>query len=253
MLSRSALVALACVLVPAVDALAQRRGRSEAIQERVSSYFVEAKLPAAVESEKDRLAGLAIVKEAKEQQHLVFAYLYDSSVEEPKREGFDKVIFGSDEVGLALRCFRCVHVDIAGDTEAQTKFGRKLPLFYAYDEKGKQVGEASLAGYKAAIGPVMTLLEKAAAGYVKPMLASWVKDYREVVRELENLDGKRKVLEGRRARADDKKKVLLTAEAKELDIEEVRLLTAEKELLASVKLPERDATAKRLVVEQRGR
>jgi hypothetical protein len=254
-MSRLAPLSLAVLFAAAVPVNAQRgRGRSEATLERISSYFVDAQVPPATEAGKDRFAGLALVIDAKENKHPVFLYVFDSSIEEPKREGFDKIVFGSEEVGVTLRCFRCARVDIAGDAEAQAKWGKKLPLFLAYDDQGRPAGEVSLPGYKAATSGLLSLLDKAIGARVKPTLDTFVKDYREVVRELENLEGKRRVLEGRRAKADDKKKEQLAVEARELDAEEVKLLTTEKEVLARGKLPPRDPTAKRIVVEQgRGR
>ena len=96
------------------------------------------------------------------------------------------------------------------------------------------------------------LLGKAASGYVKPSFDTFVKAYRDVVRGLENLEGKRRTLQERRERADDKKKAGLDKEAEEIDAEEKQLLATEKELLEKAKVPTRNGGAQRLGGEQRG-
>ncbi|HLU38578.1 MAG TPA: hypothetical protein VK081_04285 [Planctomycetota bacterium] len=248
---------LLCVplaLVCALPLTAQRRGKPEAILERVACYFVDAALLGVqADDGKDRLAAIPAVRAARADGHPVFVYLFDSTATEPKREGFDKIVFGNEEIGIALRCFRAVRVDLAGDAEGKAKWGRKLPVFVAYDAAGKSAGEVSLAGYKAQINPVMNLLERAAHGRVKPTLEAFVASYRDIVRGLEVLHGRRETLRGRRERADDKKKPLLDQEARELDAEEQRLLQAEQDLLERVKPPPRDPAAGRIISDSRGR
>lgn len=233
-------------LVPAVSAPTQRGGRQDEFLDRYACYMVEAKLPAAtgeMES-KERLASLPLVQTAKDEGHLTFLYLFDSSVDEPKRAAFDQIVFANQEVGIALRCFRCAHVDIAGDDDARAKFGRKLPLFVAFDDKGKWAGETSLPGYKAALRSLISMLEKAAAGHVKPTLADFSKTYRDILRDLRVLSGNKRTLEQRRARAPDNKKAQFAKDAKELDAQEQKLLAAEQMALEKANPPPRHPDAK---------
>lgn len=246
-----AVIAVVGSLVPAA---AQRGGQQDEFKDRYACYFVDTKLPAAdgeVES-KAWLASVPLVADAKTKGQLAFLYLYDSAADEPKRPAFEQIVFGNQEVGIALRCFRCARIDIAGDTYARAKFGRKLPLFVAFDDKGRQVGETSLPGYKAALRSLVAMLENAADGHVKPTLADFSKTYRDTLRDLRVLSGRKKTLAGRRERADDSKRAQMDKEAKELDAEEQRLLDAEKKALEAANVPPRDAEAKVLGAADRG-
>jgi hypothetical protein len=249
-----------CVLLAlAADLPAQRGGgkrRPEAVLERVSCYLVDGKLPAgtAANAGEDRVAAVGAVADARTRHELALVYLFDSKVDAEKRAAFEKTMFGNEELGIALRCFQTAHVDIAGDDDAQAKYGRRLPLFLAFDENGKQAGEASLAGYKATVAPVMGILEKAAGGHVKPTLAIFVKDYRDVVHDLEALDGKRKVLKDRKDKAADAaKKAEIEKELQASDAEEKQALANEKQLLEHARVPARDAAAKRFEIDRGGR
>jgi len=224
----------------------QRGGRGDEFKDRYTCYFVETKLPPpqGEVTSKERLASLPLVQQAKQEGHLAFLYLYDSSVDEPKRATFDQVVFGNQEVGIDLRCFYCAHVDIAGDDDARAKFGRKLPLFVTFDDKGRWFGETSLPGYKAALRSLTSLLEKTAVGHVKPTLEAFGKSYRDILRELRVLSGNKRTLEQRRARADDDKKAQFDKDAKDLQAQEEKLLAAEKAALALANPPPRHPDAK---------
>jgi hypothetical protein len=254
-LSPSAVSSIAAALLATGSALAQRGGRQDEFLDRYACYFVEAKLPPAdgeVES-KARLATVPLVQEAANAGNLSFLYLFDSSAEAPKRAAFDQIVFGNEEVGVALRCFQCARVDIAGDADAQAKFGRQLPLFVAFDEKGKWAGETSLPGYKAALRSLISMLERAASGHVKPTLPDFVKSYRDILRELRVLSGNKRTLEQRRNRADDSKKAQYDQEAKELAAREQTLLAAEKAALEKANVPPRPKDAKMFGRRERNR
>ncbi|MEZ5966927.1 MAG: hypothetical protein R3F56_24010 [Planctomycetota bacterium] len=237
-------------------AAAQRGGgRQDEFADRYAVHMVDTKLPP-IEGQtdsKERLAAIPLVQQAKKEGHLAFLYLYDSSVDAPKRETFDQIIFGNQEVGIALRCFYCARVDIAGDDDARAKFGRKLPLFVAFNDKGVWAGETSLPGYKAALRSMIGMLEKAAAGHVKPTLEAFSKTYRDTLRELRVVTGNKRMLEQRRARADDKKKAQYDKEAKELAAQEQKLLEAEKTALEKANPPPRHPEAKPFGRAERGR
>lgn len=243
------LVALLAASLPA------QRGGQDEFRDRYTCYFVETKLPPqdGDQDGKARLASLPICKDAKEKKELVFLYLFDSSAEEPKRAAFDQIIFGSQEIGISLQAFRCAHVDIAGDADAQKKWGHKLPMFVTFDDQGKWYGEMSLPGYKAALRTLSDLLDRTAAGHVKPSLPDFGKAYRDILRELRVLSGRRRTLEARRNAADDKKKVLLEKEFKDLEADEAKLAEHEKQVLEKANLPARDPEARPFGVGQQRR
>ncbi|MBK8095806.1 MAG: hypothetical protein IPK26_01785 [Planctomycetes bacterium] len=232
----------------AADLAAQRGGggrrRPAEVLERVGTWFTVATLPAAEEGQ-DRLASVDTVAAAVQAKELSVLYVWDSTAEAQKREQFENTMFGSDEVGVALRCFRFARLDLKGDADLTAKYGKKLPVFVVFDEHGKQTAEVSFAGYKAAVNPLTDALGKAAAGHVKPTLAIFVSDYRECVREIEVLIGQRKALSDRVAKAEPAKRAALEKDLAELDAREKKLLATEKELLEKAKVPVRDAAAKR--------
>ncbi len=247
-------VLTSCVVLFTASLPAQRggRGRPEAILERVSCYLVTEKVPAAAEGQ-DRLAGVAMVAGAKGKQELALLYLFDSAAEAPKRETFESVMFGNEELGVALRCFHFARLDIAGDAELGTRFGKRLPTFVAFDANGRNVGDVSFTGYRAAIGPLITLLEKASAGHVKPSLGVFTSEYRKVVHDFEMLEARRKTLGDRQEKTSDPaKKTAIDKDLAELDAEQNKAAAAEAKLLEQARVPVRDPQAKRFEV-RRGR
>jgi hypothetical protein len=234
-------------------ALGQRGGgRSPAITERFSVYITDATVPENAEVE-DRFAKIPVVADARAKKELVLLYLVDSSAEAPKREAFEGIMFGSEDLAVCLRCFHLVRVDIAGDAGAQAKYGRRVPVFLPYDENGKVVGDVALTGYKAAITGLMALMEKAAAGHVKPTLSAFSSDYRGLVHDLEVIEQQRKATKDRMGRLnDDKKKAALEKDLTGLDAEEKKLLDKEKDMLERAKVLPPDASAKKFE-QKRGR
>lgn len=180
-------------------------GRSDALTERLSVYITDAKLPEKAAGE-DRFESVPTVTAARAKHELLLLYLVDSSAEEPKREAFESVMFGSEELAVALRCFHLVRIDIAADAEAKVKYGRRLPVFLPSDENGKSSGDIALTGYKAAITGLISLLEKSASGHVKPTLSTFISDYRGVVHDLSVIELQRKAMKDRIARLTDEKK-----------------------------------------------
>ncbi|MCY2957697.1 MAG: hypothetical protein NT107_11750 [Planctomycetota bacterium] len=237
----------ACTLsILAAPAMTQRGGgRSDALTERLSVYITDAKLPEKAAGE-DRFESVPTVTAARAKHELLLLYLVDSSAEEPKREAFESVMFGSEELAVALRCFHLVRIDIAADAEAKVKYGRRLPVFLPSDENGKSSGDIALTGYKAAITGLISLLEKSASGHVKPTLSTFISDYRGVVHDLSVIELQRKAMKDRIARlTDEKKKASLEKDASLLDTEEQKLLGKERDIIERAKVLPRDADAKK--------
>lgn len=248
-------LALAATVVIGASLPAQRgRQRPEAILARVACFLANDALPAAdKEKGQDRLANVATVKSAKDKRELALLYLVDLSAEAPKREPFEQIMFGNEEIAVSLRCFHVARLDLAGDADLLAKYGHRLPVFVAFDDTGKLVGEAPFTGYKAAAGPLMTLLEKAAAGHMPIALGAFTSAYRSLVHDLEMVESKRKTLTDRQQRATDKtKREAIDKEIDELGAEQQKLEAKEKEMLERAKLPVQDPNAKRFEVK-RGR
>lgn len=252
------LVSALVLLAPPL--LAQRGGareRPEAILERLGCWFVDAKVEAGADAVAGNpFAGIKTLQEAATAHQPAVLYLFDPKSDERKWKQYEQTTFNNDELGLSLRCFRCVRLDVTTQTEFMAKFGAKVPIWFAFDETGKQVGELAQTGNKMAINPLVQLLGKASAGHVKPSLEAFVDKYRDVVRDLENLDGKRKNLAARQKNVDAKdtaRRADLEKEAKAVDAEEKDLLAKEKTLLEQARVQQRDPGAKRLGARDRGR
>ena len=233
------------------------RGRSEAITNRVACFFVAGKVEAKGEAKAgdsaDPLVAVAAVQEAIAAHIPVFIYLYDTK-DNRKRESYEQIMFGGDEMGISLRPFRCVRIDVS-DEPALQKYQSRVPVFAAYDRDGHPEGEVSQVGYKAAMNAVSVLLGKAAAGQVKPSLQTFVEGYRAVVRELEVNEARKKTARDRMSNLGEKdaaRRAALEKDLKQLDADLKALEAREAELLKQAQVPPRPKDATRLG-ERKGR
>jgi hypothetical protein len=262
--SPGAIVALLLATLALADAApAQRggggRGRPEAIKNRVGSFFVTGKVGNGDGDAATPFSGVDRIRQAAAEKIPAVLYLYDPQDDPRKHEQFERTVFNNDELGVSLRPFRCVRVDVTNWPEGRTKYGKQLPLFVSFDQGGKVAGEAAMPGYKAAVSPILAVLGKAAAGFVKPNLAAFVDNYKEVVQDLERVENKKKALQDRKSRLsrkdkdDPAKAAELQKEEKEIAADEQRLLAKEKEILDLAKVHARDANAQQLGERQDGR
>ncbi|MBM4062190.1 MAG: hypothetical protein FJ265_14005 [Planctomycetes bacterium] len=230
------------------------RGRPEEITNRVGVFFTTIAGPA---TDGDKVADLATVELARNAASAgqpVVLYLVDSGDDEDVRNQFERQLFGHDEVGIELLCFHCGRIDLAKETALQARYGKQAPLFVVFDGKGRP-SELSMAGYKPAGSAFGKLLEKQAAGSVKPSLAAFAKNYGDLVRDLEQLLAKKKMAQQKQARAggDAGKRAEADKDLAAVEAEEKKLLAKEKDLLGKVRLPERGDKAERLGAPSWGR
>jgi hypothetical protein len=255
-------------LVVVVDVAAQGRGGfgpPEAVTNRLGNFFVTVTLPAAGAQEgedgdgketkagkEDRLGSTTLVEESSAADQPSLLYLYD---DQPKREQFEATLFANESLGIALRCFRCGRVDVTKDDEAMAEFGKHLPLFVAYDAKGKRIGQVEMKDYKATTNALDQLLGKAAKRGTKLSMDAFTKAYRSFLNEVSVLEGRKRDLAGKQERAVDAPDKLkkLEKDATELADDEAKLMEQEKKLLADAEIPPRDAKAERVGGRQRGR
>lgn len=255
---RSLAIALGTTLL-ALPATAQRwRPRADEIQNRVGVFFVDTDGPASDGDKVADLATCAFAHDAAGGDQLAVLYLFDGSGDQTERERFERALFGDDELGIALRCFRCGRIDIAKQPALLARFGKRAPLFVAIDKDGKATDEVSMAGTKPDDGAqmqkaqlqkaLMQKLEKAATGAIKPPLATFTKDYGKLVADLEQVLRDKQDAEAKLAKAgtDKPKRAAAEKDQKEAAAAEQKLLDKERELLGKVKLPERPASAQRL-------
>lgn len=257
---RSLVVVVLAVAVGAVDLAAQRGGPSEEIRSRQGAWFVDVKLPKPdTVGGKIALEATTLVEAAVKDRNLAFLYIWDPEQLPAKHAQFEQVIFGHAEINTALRCFLCGRVNLAENPHAKDEFGRKTPLFIAFNDEGKQVGEVSIANYRAKASPIVGLLEKAHAGHGKMSLESFVTGYRKFLRDYQIYEGRKKVLEQKRARLQEKSPVPagklkdVEKEQAELDVDLEKMLVAEKQMLEAAKVPTRDPKAVQLPERNRGR
>ena len=241
------LLALATLAEPLA---AQRgRGRPEAIVERVGCFFTDVPFTAPADADAEHpFANMAAVQDAKAKEQPALLYLFDPGSEERKLQQYEQTMFNNDELGISLRCFRCLRLDVTKQPEL-AKYAARAPVHVVFAADGKLVGEVAHTGNKAQVNTLVKLLEKAAAGHVKPSLPVFVKSYRDVVRDLEQVEGKRRALQERRNKLETKdaaKRTEMDKDLLELKEEEKPLLEREKQLLEQAKALPRDPEAKRL-------
>jgi hypothetical protein len=117
-----------------------------------------------------------------------------------KVQTFEKAIFKNEPIGIALKLFRCLKIDLARDKHAKGIYGDKVPQFIAFDAKGERVDEVYMRDYKCKTDPLMRLLVKTSKGHGKLPLKSFVKKYRGFLNELDRLEGKKTVLAQKKQR-----------------------------------------------------
>jgi hypothetical protein len=236
--------------VGVVDLAAQRGGASPEIQNRLGAYFVDVKLPPAdTVGGKIALEATTLVEAAVKDKQLAFLYIYDPAQLPEKHPQFEQVIFGHAEINTGLRCFVCGRVNLAENPHAKAEFGNKTPLFIAFNEEGKQVGEVSIANYRAKASPIIGLQRKAHAGHGKMSLESFVIGYRKFLRDYQIYQGRKTVLEQKRTRLQQKSPVPagklrdVENEEKELEVDLEKMLVDEKQMLELANVPTRDPKA----------
>lgn len=248
---------LSVVAVPALlsffaaDVAAQGgrgRGRAEEITNRVGAFFADTAGPA---TDGDKVADLStcdLVRAAAGNGQPTVLYLVDGSDDQDVREQFERTVFGSDELGIELRCFHCGRIDLAKVDALKARYQKQAPLFAVFDKDGKLVETVAMNGYKASTTSLGKALEKAAQGAVKPSIAAFAKDYGSLVRDLEQALAKRKLAQEQRAKAGADKGKKAEAD-KDLEVASAavdKLLEKEKALLEKHRLPERPTNAVRL-------
>jgi len=183
---------------------------------------------------------------------LSLLYVFNSKDKDKKATTFLKTLFKNEDLAVATKVFRCLELDTARNKPADSYFGKKIPVFLIFDAKGKLADEVRLPGYKAKSSSLLKAMMKASKGHGEMPLATFVKDYRKFLNDLDKLEGKKAVFAKKKARLtggkiqaakagkddkkkDDKKKspkpVLSKSKQKKLDAEEKRLATQEKALL----------------------
>ena len=224
------------------------RGRAEEIQTRVGAYFTDTNGPTSDGDKAGDLAATDLVRAAAGVGQLTVLYLVDSSDDQDVRDQFERMLFAGDELGIQLRCFHCGRIDLKKEASLKAKWGKQAPLFLVFDKDGKAGEVVSMVGYKVAANALEKQLEKAAQGVVKPSLATFAKDYASLVRDLEQALNKKKLAQGRQAKAgaDKAKRAEAEKDVKAIEGEEQKLLDREKDMLAKMQLPERPTGARRL-------
>jgi len=161
---------------------------------------------------------------------------------------FQSALFANEDLGVALKVFRKVGLDIAKDTKARQLYENKVPHFVTFNAKGERAGELHLQDYKTKSSDLMKLLAKTAKGHGQMPLKSFVKKYRSFLNELDQVEGKKGTCAQKKSRAtaSGSKKKLAKIEKEEQSItkQEKSILAKEAKLLASVKAFDGEAAAK---------
>ena len=253
------------VLALVGDAVAQRgggragrRGPSEEIRTRSGAYFVDVTLPSVAAGAAVALEQCDLVATAVQESSLSLLYLYDAS-EAEVTQAFEQTMFGDGELSVALRCFQCGRIDLSRDSALKTEFIKKIPMFIAFDGQGRPAAEAVFRGYKAKPQQLTNALYRAAAKHAKMPMKSFVKRYRDWLKDLVKHEGKERLLEDKRERLLKKNPPPQAELANSVRDQEAltekknELLDDERKLLQDAKVPPRPDGARRLGDRRRGR
>ena len=253
----TALLASLCVAMIATDtadaqrrAAGGRRGRNEwrrpeEISNRVAVYFKEVAGP---ETDGEKVADLntiEMVREAAAADQVSVLYLHDGELEERPVRTFEALLFRSDvkgdELGIKTRLFHCGQIDISKDPALKQRFGKKAPLFVAFDKSGKELRPVSMTGLKPNPTALEGLLDRASKGAFKPLLPTFAKKYSKLVVDLEKLLKERSEAESDQAKAgnDKAKQNKARRELEAIAKAEQKLLEKEQEMLGEMSFPER--------------
>ncbi len=163
-------------------------------------------------------------------------------------------IFQNEQVGIALKKFRCYRVDVDAipDDRVRKTYEKMSPSFLFFDPAGDGVAKAqgrratSLSGFSSAMERTWnTSFAQKLRGYTKQMT--------RILDRMDRLDGQKQILSQNRTRLAQKpnprKQRALDREAEELKGEEEKVLQDEQKLLESVAvrpqfLLEKDKVAK---------
>jgi hypothetical protein len=215
---------------------------------RISAKFDPAKSPGTGEKAQDKTAGylesFKQLADAKKNGQLALVYIFDSK--NAKQRSFDTTMTANEELGIALKLFRRVGVDVAKDAIAREQFGNNVPMFVAYNAKGVRIGDTELRGYKPKFSGLMRLLGKAAKGHGKMSLKSFVKNYRSILNKIDQIENKKGNVAAAIARANGNAKKIkdLSKKSDELQKDEAKILENEKKVLTAAKAADLPPTKK---------
>ena len=245
-------VALSMLATDTLDAQRLNLGRNrsqwrrpEEVTNRVAVYFTDVPGPS---TDSDRVAGLdtiELVRKAAAARQVSVLYLHDGELAERPVQAFEAALFRADargdELGIKLRMFYCGRLDISKDPALAEHYGKKTPLFVAFDKSGKELRPVSMAGLKPDPSGLEGLLDRASKGAFKPTLPGFAKKYSKLVQDLEKLLKEREEAEQDQAEAgtDRAKQNKARKQLEAIAKAEQKLLEKEQEMLADVRVPER--------------
>ncbi len=216
-------------------------GRSAAGQARITPSFSSPTFSSTGETVAgtDYFDSIQEVKEAMKRGHLSLLYLYDSR-HGKKVKKFENVVFKNEDLGVAMKVFRRMKLDVSRDRVARDLYGQKVPRFITFNSKGRRSGDLFLKDYRTKSSLLMKTLAKASKGHGKLPLKTFVKKYRSFLNELDQFEGKKATFAQKKTRlkaASGSRNKLRKVEKEEalLRKSEQALLAREKKLLESVK------------------
>ncbi len=236
---------------------AGRMRRAPEIDERVGAFFATVPPVAGAPTDgaeadpktADLLTQLPFVVAAAGSRQRSVVYLYDATASPEAQGQFERALF-TDEVGVALRFFVAGRIDVSAASAGplRQRYGKQLPLFVAFDAGGKRSGEVSM-GTRPDPKALVALLDRTVGKANQLALPAFVKQYLDVVRDLEQLAVELQQIDDRQQRADSadkQKRAELDKERKQNAAAQKKALAAERALLEKVDLPPRAEGSERV-------
>lgn len=220
--------------------------RPEEISDRLAVYFKETEGPKTDGEKKVAdLDTIDLVRAAASANQVTVLYLHDGELDERAVRNFETMLFRADakgdSLGIKLRLFHCGQIDISKDPALKHRYGKKTPMFIAFDKAGKELKGVSMTGLKPNPGALEGLLDRASKGAFKPTLASFAKKYTKLVQDLEAVLEEKTEAEQDQAKAgnDKAKQNKARKEIETAAKAEQKLLEKEQEMLADMRFPAR--------------
>ncbi len=143
------------------------------------------------------------MQKAKHRGEMSILYLFDSS--DAKLKKFEDTLFKNEQVGIGMKLFNRIQVDVSKDSVAKEMAGNKLPQFIVFNAKGQRTADVTLKGYKASPSGLLRAMAKGAKGHSKLSFNAFVKKYRSLLNDIDKLEKQKEVHADKMTRAGDSK------------------------------------------------
>ena len=168
---------------------------------------------------------------------LLMIYSGDDAASLPS---FERTLFQNLPLALTAKVFTCLKLDVKKSKSAREVFGRAIPRFVLFDDKGRRRADISMAEYRIRPKALLEVMKKVLSRYEAFPLDRFIDRYKGLLRGLVPLEAARQAIlekeavlmrkRGARAREElqrtKKEHMALSARVKEWRVQERKLISA---------------------------